>query len=87
MCTYNPTKNWTKGVTKRLQQSRYVWNGALHGIRQKSLYRRYPYPTSSVFDTRLSVFASKTYVFVFISEVIRIQIRIRIKIRKQIWFW
>jgi hypothetical protein len=45
-----------------------VWNDVLHDIRQKIRYRQYPCPTSSVFDTQLSV---------FVSENIRIRIRIR----------
>jgi hypothetical protein len=45
-----------------------VCNDVLHDIRQKIRYRQYPCPTSSVFDTQLSV---------FVSENIRIRIRIR----------
>jgi hypothetical protein len=45
-----------------------MWNDVLHDIRQKIRYRQYPCPTSSVFDTQLSV---------FVFENIRIRICIR----------
>jgi hypothetical protein len=45
-----------------------VWNDVLHGIRQKIRYRQYLCPTSSIFDTQLSV---------FVSENIHIRIRIQ----------
>jgi hypothetical protein len=45
-----------------------VWNDVLHDIWQKNRYRQYLCPTSSVFDTQLSV---------FVFENIRIRIRIR----------
>ena len=68
ICAHIILKNvWTKGGAKWLQLW-YVWNGVLHDIRQKIRYRQYPCPTSSVFDTQLSV---------FVFENIRICIRIR----------
>jgi hypothetical protein len=68
ICTHIILKNvWTQGVDTWLQPW-YVWNDVLHDIRQKIRYRQYPCPTSSVFDTHLSV---------FVSENIRIRIRIR----------
>ena len=45
-----------------------MWNDVLHDIRQKIRCRQYPCPTSSIFDSQLSV---------FVSENIRIRIRIR----------
>jgi hypothetical protein len=68
ICTHIILKNvWTQGVDTWLEPW-YVWNDVLHDIRQKIRYRQYPCPTSSVFDTQLSV---------FVSENIRIRIRIR----------
>jgi hypothetical protein len=40
---------------------------------KKICYRQYPYPTSSVFDTHLSDLYPRTFVFVSLSKVIRIQ--------------
>ena len=67
MYTYNTKNVYTQGVDTWLQPW-YVCNDVLHDIRQKIRYRQYPCPTSSVFDTQLSV---------FVFENIRIRICIR----------
>jgi hypothetical protein len=77
ICRHIILKNvWTKGGAKWLQLW-YVWNGVLHAIRAwLVLYSTHDY---------LYLY-SRTSVFVFVFEAIRIQIHIWIKIWKLIWF-